>query len=103
MKTPSQQSEQQLLENYPVVHREKRHFLQKIAKVFSIITLIVAFVSAGYLFTLNDETEKALKAGVGAIAFFCFTIGLVLHAIASASLPNLQINSKSSESTAKTK
>jgi len=92
MKDPTSASEQQLIDKYPAIHSEKRHFLQKIAKISGLIALIVAFISAGYLFTLNDDTEKALKAGVGAIAFFCFTVGLVLHAIGSASLPNLRVN-----------
>ncbi len=94
MKDPTLESEQQLLKKYPAVHSKKRHILQKVAKIFSIVSLFIAFISAGYLLTLTDENDKAIKAGVGAIAFFCFTVGFVLHAIATTSLPNLRVSSK---------
>lgn len=73
-----------------------KRFLQKVSKVISIICLITAVISAIYLVMINGSDDKVLKASVGAIAFFCFTVGIVLNAIASANLPNLKIEQKNS-------
>tara|TARA_R110000787_G_scaffold53850_1_gene125646 strand:+ start:651 stop:908 length:258 start_codon:yes stop_codon:yes gene_type:complete len=69
-----------------------KRLLQKIAKVVSIISIFLAVVSAIYLLTINSEDEKVLKASIGAVAFFCFTLGIVLNAIANTNLPDLRIN-----------
>ncbi len=76
-----------------------KRVMQKISKVLSILSLIIAFISAGYTLTLNGEEEPVIKATFGAIAFFCFTVGIVLHAIASANLPNLKIEQKNNDKT----
>ena len=103
MKDPIDETEQHLFTNHPAIHSKKKHVLQKIAKAFSYISLVIAFISTGYLLIFNSESNDALKAGIGAIAFFCFTIGFVLYAISSASLPNLRIDTKEDQNTAKNK
>lgn len=74
-----------------LTHREKRPFLQRFAKVVGVISIIIAFISAGYLLSLTGEEDKVMKAFYGAIAFFCFMMGLVLQSIGNANLPDLTV------------
>jgi len=79
-----------------IMPRKEGHkrLLQKISKVISIISIFTGVVSAIYLLTINGEDE-VLKASIGAIAFFCFTLGMVLNAIANTNLPDLRIHKDS--------
>ena len=74
-----------------LTQRENKHILQRIAKVVGIISIIIAFICAGYLLTLTDSEDKVMKAFYGSISFFCFMMGLVLHTIGSANLPDLTV------------
>jgi ABC-type multidrug transport system fused ATPase/permease subunit len=85
--------EEKLLLSHPLTLNNKKHFLQKIAKVIAMVSLVIAVLAGGYLVTI-EENDKVLKASVGAIAFFCFTLGLVLKAISAANLPNLTLTNK---------
>jgi DMSO/TMAO reductase YedYZ heme-binding membrane subunit len=69
----------------------KKYLLQKIAKILSIICIIVAVCTGIYLFTLPNE--GVLKSTLGVVAFFFSTMGAVFYAIASANLPDLSIKS----------
>lgn len=72
----------------------KKRVLQKISQVISVICLIVGTGCGIYLFTLDGESQEVLKASFGAITFFCFTVGLVLKAIADTNLPDLSVKSE---------
>ncbi|SEK88271.1 hypothetical protein SAMN05216262_103203 [Colwellia chukchiensis] len=79
------------MSDYQLTQRKQKHILQRLAKVVSIVSIIAAFICAGYLLTLNDTDDKVMKAFFGSISFFCFTMGLVLHSIGSANLPDLTV------------
>ena len=74
-----------------LTQRKNKHILQRFAKVVGFISIIVAFICAGYLLTLTDTEDKVMKAFFGSISFFCFMMGLVLHNIGSANLPDLTV------------
>ena len=74
-----------------LTQRENKHILQRIAKVVGIISIVIAFICAGYLLTLTDSEDKVIKAFYGSISFFCFMMGLVLQSIGSANLPDLTV------------
>ena len=70
----------------------KKHFLQKVAKVIGILCTIIAIGCGIYLVTLLDSEDKVLKGSIGATTFFFFMVGLVLNTISSTNLPNLKVN-----------
>lgn len=74
-----------------LTQRKSKHVLQKISKVVSVIFFIVAIYSAGYLVLFFDDNDKIMRSFYGAIAFFCFSVGLVLLSIANTNLPDLTI------------
>ncbi|WP_206485828.1 hypothetical protein [Thalassotalea sp. G2M2-11] len=76
------------------VKRTKKRKLQKIAKVISYLSTVSAIGCGIFLYTIADGDDKVLKASMGATAFFFFTVGLVLHTIGSADLPDLKIHDK---------
>ena len=67
-----------------------KRLLQKISKVVSVISIIIAIFSALSLLMI-DADDKVMRASMGALAFFCFTVGIVLNAIANTNLPNLKV------------
>ena len=67
-----------------------KRVLQKISKVVAIVSIIVAIISALSLLMINAD-DKVMRASMGALAFFCFTVGIVLNAIANTNLPNLKV------------
>ncbi|MGB1198334.1 MAG: hypothetical protein ACPG46_04750 [Thalassotalea sp.] len=72
----------------------KKHFLQKVAKVVGILCTVIAFGCGIYLLTLIDSENKVLKGSIGATTFFFFMVGLVLNTISSTNLPDLSVNNK---------
>ena len=74
-----------------LTQRKNKHILQRTAKVVGVISIIIAFICAGYLLTLTDSEDKIMKAFFGSIAFFCFMMGLVLQSIGNANLPDLTV------------
>lgn len=74
-----------------LTQRKNKHILQRIAKVVGVISIVIAFIMAGFLISLMDSDDKVMKAFYGSISFFCFMVGLVLHTIGSANLPDLTI------------
>lgn len=70
----------------------KKHFLQKVSLVFSVLFFISAFVCAGFLFWAGDDATPVFKASFGASMFFCFMVGIVLHVMGSANLPNFKLD-----------
>jgi len=74
-----------------LTQRKNKHILQRFSKVVGVISIIVAFICGGYLLTLTDSEDKVMKAFFGSISFFCFMMGLVLHNIGSANLPDLTV------------
>ncbi len=76
-----------------VVRTPKRK-LQKISKVISYLSIVIAVISGGYLVTILDTEDMVMKSSVGAVCFFFFMVGLVLHTIATTDLPNLKIETK---------
>lgn len=83
--------ENRLSEEQQLTQRKNKHILQRFAKVVGVISIIVAFICAGYLLTLTDSEDKVMKAFFGSISFFCFMMGLVLQSIGSANLPDLTV------------
>lgn len=77
--------------NNQLTYRKNKHILQKIAKFSGVICIITAFISSGYLLFMLDEHDKVMRAFFGSLAFFCFTVGLVLHYISSVNLPDLTV------------
>jgi len=74
-----------------LTQRKNKHILQRCAKVIGVISIVIALMCAGYLLTLTDTEDKVMKAFYGSISFFCFMMGLVLHNIGSANLPDLTV------------
>lgn len=74
------------------VQKTEKRFLQKIAKVIGILSAIISVCCGIYLYTIVGSDDKVLKASMGAITFFFFTVALVLNTMASADLPNLKID-----------
>ena len=81
------------MSSLPLTKRKNKHLLQRIAKVVGNISIIAAFITGGYLLTIMDGDDKVLQSFFGAISFFCFMMGLVLHSIGSADLPDLTVPS----------
>lgn len=69
----------------------KKRFLQKVAKITSIIFFIIAVPCGIATVMLDGATQEVMKASFGAITFFCFTAGIVLKAMADANLPDLSL------------
>lgn len=80
-----------ILSEEQLTQRKNKHILQRFSKVVGVISIIVAFICGGYLLTLTDSEDKVMKAFFGSISFFCFMMGLVLHNIGSANLPDLTV------------
>ena len=83
-----------------LTQRKSKHILQRVAKIVGIISMIVAFITAGYLLMISDSEDKVIKSFFGSISFFCFTMGLVLQSIGSANLPDLTVPKDKVKSTA---
>jgi len=79
------------LNSEQLTQRKNKHILQRIAKVVGVISIIIALICAGYLLTLTDSEDKVMQAFYGSISFFCFMMGLVLHTIGNANLPDLTV------------
>ncbi len=78
-------------DDQPILN-SKKYFLQKIAKVMSMISLAIALCTGMYLFLLvEDET---LKLTLGVVAFFFATVGAVFYTIAVVNLPDLSMAPK---------
>jgi len=69
----------------------KKYFLQKVAKIISVFSVIAAIANSIYLLTITDN--DGLKLTLGVVAFFFSAMSVVLYAIASANLPDLSIRS----------
>ncbi len=67
----------------------KKRFLQKVSTVFAIISFIAAAITGIWLFTLEAGASEVYRSSLGAATFFFFMVGIVLHAIGGANLPNL--------------
>ncbi|WP_440875152.1 hypothetical protein [Thalassotalea sp. PLHSN55] len=67
----------------------KKRFLQKVSSVCAKISFATAFVIGILLFTLSADASEVYRSSLGAGTFFFFMVGIVLHAIGSADLPNL--------------
>jgi len=70
----------------------KKYFLQKVAKVISIFSVIAAIGSIGYVLLANPS--DGLKLTFGVVAFFFSAMSVVLFAIGNANLPDLSIKLK---------
>lgn len=81
------------LNSLPLTQRKNKHILQRFSKVVGVISLIAAFITAGYLLSIMDGDDKVLQSFFGAISFFCFMMGLVLYTIGSTNLPDLTVPS----------
>ncbi len=75
------------------VQRTEKRLLQKISKVISIICMLTAACCLIFMLINRGDLTEVIKASVGALAFFFFMVGIVLHAIASTDIPNLKIES----------
>ncbi|GAA5137279.1 hypothetical protein [Thalassotalea piscium] len=73
---------------------QKKHFLQRIARVIGIGCTVIAIGCGIYLLTILDSENKVLKGSVGATTFFFFTVGIVLNTISSTNLPNLKVGNE---------
>jgi hypothetical protein len=73
-----------------VIHTEKR-FLQKIAKVISIICMLTAACCLIFMLINKGELTDVIEASFGALTFFFFMVGIVLHAIGTTDIPNLKV------------
>ena len=76
-----------------LTQRKAKHWLQLLAKVIGILSMTVAFITAGYLLIFIENPDKIQQSFLGAITFFCFILGLVLHYISTTNLPDLTVPS----------
>jgi len=67
----------------------KKYLLQKIAKVMSIISLLIAISIGFYLLVMGHNKDLQLTLGV--VAFFFSSMAVVLYAIAVTNLPDLSL------------
>ena len=86
-------------EQFPPRKEGKKRLLQKIAKVTSIICFLIAFPCGIYTVMIEGNENEVLKASMGAIAFFFFTVGVVLKAMADSNLPDLTIGENDQQQT----
>ena len=67
----------------------KKRFLQKVSAVCAKVSFVVAAITGVWLFTYASDASEVYRSSLGAGTFFFFMVGIVLHAIGSANLPNL--------------
>lgn len=68
-----------------------KRFLQKISSCCAIACFITAAITAVLLAINSAEASEVYKASLGAITFFFFMVGIVLHAIGATDIPDLKI------------
>lgn len=76
-----------------LTQRKSKHGLQLFAKVIGMLSMIIAFFTGGYLLLVIENPDKIQQSFLGAITFFCFILGLVLHYISTTNLPDLSVPS----------
>ena len=76
---------------------DKKHVLQKVSLVFSVLFFVGAIVCAGFLLWAGSDASKVFKASFGASMFFCFMVSVVLHVMGSANLPSFKMEDAAKE------
>ncbi len=71
-----------------------KRFLQKVSSFCSIACFVIAAITAVLLAINSGEASDVYKASVGAITFFFFMVGIVLHAIGATDIPDLKIKTE---------
>ncbi len=72
----------------------KKHILQKVSRVFVYLCALGVLVCMGWLLMYRETLDTVYRASLGASAFFFFSVGIVLHVMASANLPDLSTPKK---------
>lgn len=78
---------------HKLTQRKGKHGLQLFAKIIGMLSMIIALGTGGYLLIFVENPDKIQQSFLGAITFFCFIMGLVLHYISTTNLPDLSVPS----------
>ena len=76
-----------------LTQRKGKHGLQLFAKVIGMLSMFIALFTGVYLLIFVENPDKIQQSFLGAITFFCFILGLVLHYISTTNLPDLSVPS----------
>ncbi len=71
-----------------------KHLWQKIIAVIAKTSFVCAVIGVVITLIYGGDVSKELKAGMGAITFFCFATGIVLSTLGNASIPSLKPDQK---------